>query len=209
MVSSKIIIGVTGGIGAGKSTAEKFCRSWGFPAVDVDSFVHEILDTSEFVKSAILEHFNSEFNSVPLHKNGLIDRKAVAEKVFQYPESKQFIENLIHPHVKIHAFKWLNKQQKKESPCAVIFIPLLFESGMDKMVDVTINISASVKNRTNRLVKSKGWTLKDINARIKAQLDDDERCKRADFVVYNNSSNETFEKDLKKTIDYIINKNQK
>jgi len=120
MVSSKIIIGVTGGVGAGKSTAEKLCCSWGFPTADVDTFVHEILDGSNSVNSAILERFNSEFNCVPLLNNGLIDRKAVAEKAFQYPDFRLFLENLIHPLVKKHALDWINLQKKKRK----VYVPL-------------------------------------------------------------------------------------
>ena len=203
-ISSTIIIGVTGGVGAGKSAAQKFCRSWGFPNTDVDKYVHKILDDSNYVNSAILERFNSEFNCVPLLKNGLIDRKIIAEKAFKFHEFKLFLENLIHPIVKKNTADWICFQKKKKSKCAFIFVPLLFESGMDKMVDFSINISASVKNRTDRLIKNRGWTDDDISQRMKAQLNDDDRCNQADYIVYNNHSIETFEIDFKKTINFII-----
>ena len=202
-ISSTIIIGVTGGVGAGKSVAQKLCSNLGFPNSDVDKYVHEILDGSNYVKSAILERFNSEFNCVPLLKNGLIDRKVIAEKVFKFQDFKLFLENLIHPIVKKNTAEWIDLQKKSNSKCAFVFVPLLFESGMDKMVDSSINISASVKNRTNRLIKNRGWSEYDIIQRMNAQLDDDDRCNRADYVVYNNSSIETFEIDFKKTINFI------
>lgn len=203
-ISSTIIIGVTGGVGAGKSVAQKICSNLGVPNSDVDEYVHEILDGSNYVKSAILDRFNSDFNCVPLLKNGLIDRKAIAEKAFNFPEFKLFLENLIHPLVKKNADEWINLQKNINSKCAFIFVPLLFESGMDKMVDFAINISASVKNRISRLINYRGWTESDIIKRMNAQIDDDERSKRADYVVYNNGSIETFEIDFKKTINFII-----
>ncbi len=202
--SSTIIIGVTGGVGAGKSTAQNICSNLEFPAIDVDNYVHEILDGSNYVNSAILERFNSEFNYVPLLSNGLIDRKVVAEKTFKFLNFRLFLENLIHPIVKNYVLDWIILQKKKNTLGAFIFIPLMFESGMDKMVDFTINISASVKNRTNRLVNNRGWTKEDVKKRMNAQLDDDERCKRANYVVHNNSSIENFEIDFKKTINLII-----
>jgi len=204
MASSKIVIGVTGGVGAGKSTAEKLCCKLEVPAVDVDDFVHEILDGSESVKSAILERFKSQFNCAPLTENGLIDRKIVAEKAFRRRDFRLFLENLIHPLVKQRTLDWINLQINDKRPCSAVFAPLLFESGMDKMVDCTINISASAENRTDRLIKERNWTHQDIYARMEAQMDDDERCKRADYVVYNNGSIEKFKKDFKNTINLII-----
>jgi len=207
--SSTIIIGVTGGVGAGKSTAQKICSNLGFPNIDVDDFVHEILDNSKFVNSAILKRFKSEFNSVPLLKNGLINRKLIAEKAFKVPEFKLFLENLIHPIVKKYTADWICLQNKNNSNFAFIFVPLLFESGMDKMVDISINISAFVKNRTDRIIKNRGWTVDEVSRRMNAQLNDNYRSSNADYVVYNNSSIETFEIDFKKTINLIISTKEK
>jgi len=206
---STIIVGVTGGVGAGKSAAQKICSNLGFPNADVDKFVHKILDGSNFVNSAILERFNSQFNCVPLLENGLIDRKAIAEKTFKFQDFKLFLENLIHPIVKKESADWICFQKNNPSKCAFIFVPLLFESGMDKMVDLSINISATVKIRTNRLIKNRGWTKTDIILRMNAQIDDQERCNLADYVVYNNSSLETFEFNFKKIINLIISSNKR
>ena len=202
--SSTIIIGVTGGVGAGKSAAQKVCCNLEFPNIDVDKYVHEILDGSKFVYSAILERFKSDFNCVPLTENGAIDRNAIAEKAFRFPDFMLFLENLIHPIVKKNAADWILLQKLNNSNCAFIFVPLLFESGMHKMVDFSINISASVNNRINRLINNRGLSESDIIQRMNAQLDDDVRCNRADYVVYNNGSIESFEINFKKTINFII-----
>ena len=124
-ISSTIIIGVTGGVGAGKSAAQKLCCDLGLPNIDVDKYVHEILDASNYVNSAILDRFNSEFNCVPLLKNGLIDRKAIADKAFKFPEFKLFLENLIHPLVKKNTADWICFQKNNNSKSAFIFVPLL------------------------------------------------------------------------------------
>ena len=202
--SSTIVIGVTGGVGAGKSSAQKICSSSGYNTVDVDDYVHDILDSSKSVNSAILQRFKLDFNSLPLMENGSIDRKALAQKAFKFPEFRLFLENLIHPLVKNLVTKWIISQKSNNVSCAFVFIPLLFESDMDKLFDATINISASVENRSMRLINSRGWTPSDVYARINAQLNDDIRCKRADYVVFNNSSIENLEINLKKIINCII-----
>jgi len=202
--SYTIIIGVTGGVGAGKSVAQNFCDKLGFPNTDVDKFVHEILDDSKSVNSAILERFNSQFNAVPILNNGLIDRNAIAEKVFNFDDFKLFLENLIHPLVKKFTNEWICSKKAINSKCAFIFVPLLFESGMDNMVDVSINISASVNIRTQRLIKNRGWDKNKIMKIIDAQLDDEIRSKNADFVIDNNCSIKNFEENFYKIISSII-----
>jgi len=202
---STIIVGLTGGVGSGKSTAELFCKKLGVNTADADKIAHDILDNNCDVISNISDFFVKHHNTNVLQKNGKLNRQKIANFAFQNLQTLSFLENLIHPIVKQHALKWIDYQRKTNEKIAILIVPLLFESEFDKIVDVTAAIAADPLVRKNRLLKSKNWSVEHIEHRMKNQLSETERNNRADFIIDNNGSIESFEQNFNAFIKKLEN----
>jgi len=151
------------------------------------------------IQNLIVRHFKIEYN-VYVYKGGKLNKKIVAEYLFTNPVTKKYIEGLIHPLVKTHIEEWIKKHNNET---VFVFVPTMFETGFDAVMDVVINISSDVLSRANRVVDSRGCSLADFTNRVKQQMSEEERCMRSDYVVENNSSIEDFEKDIVKIIEII------
>ncbi len=207
--SSTIIVGLTGGVGAGKSTAEELCVSWGIPTTDADRWAHELLAHDTSVKRKIVEYFHRNYRVCPLLSTGEIDRSAVASKVFNDPPALAFLEELIHPLVREKAVAWVEEQRRRRSPLALLVVPLLLESGMEDMVDVVLAIAVSPEERRARLRQTRPWTDEETSARMARQLSESERRRRADYVVSNENTREEFARALRATLDHICSRSKR
>ncbi|NLF39264.1 dephospho-CoA kinase [bacterium] len=194
------IVGLTGGVGAGKSTAEALCRQWGVPTADADRWAHEVLEQDARVRASLAGYFAGRYGIEPLDRNGGIDRRAVAARVFDDPDALAFLEGLVHPRVRDRANAWAAEQRRNGVPLAVLVVPLLFESGMDTDVDRVIAIAASPDERVRRLGAARGWSEEEARARMARQLNEEERCRRAHAVVRNDGSIEEFSTALRQTL---------
>lgn len=179
-----MIIGVTGGVGCGKSTAVKIFRELGYRTLDSDDLVREVYARDSVVKDAIKEHFGKESISA---ENGEIDRTVLAGRVFANREELLWLENLVHPKVKVLRDKYITEAPGESW---VIEIPLLFEKNLESDYDITICLSAQNDLRLSRL-SQKGLSLEDAKSRIASQLPLEQKEKRADYVIYNNGNIET------------------
>ena len=182
-----MIIGLTGGIASGKSTVSKYLAEKGFNIYDADKIAKDISE-----KKSVQEEIILTFGNKILDKNGNIDRKKLKEIVFENKEKLEKLNGIIHPKV-IDFYKELKKQNTDE---IIIFdVPLLFESEIDKFCDKILVVISDYEIQLNRIVERDKIDRDLAEKIIKSQLSNEERIKKADVVIENNSSLEDlFEK---------------
>jgi dephospho-CoA kinase len=175
------LIGLTGGIGAGKSTALEAMRELGADVLSTDKVVHELYGCDR-LREALVQRWGQE--TAP---GGVVSRSAVAERVFSSDEERGWLERKLWPLVGERVAVWLALSRAKEPAprAAVVEMPLLFESGMDKACDVTI---ALVAERRLRLRRAAGRGQARLAEREARQLSQEEKASMATFVVPNDGT---------------------
>ncbi len=166
-------IAITGNIASGKSEVEKTIAQY-FPVYDADKIAHKFL--------------------------GNVDRRALGEKVFSDPIARKKLEEYIHPKVKDEILKIFSESKDK---CVFVSIPLLFETGFDKLFDKIIFVQCDDELRLKRLMKRNNFTKKQALKRMNSQLPQDEKIKKSDFVIHNNSSKEELSVQVENVITYF------
>jgi len=194
-----MIIGVTGGIGSGKSTFEKTVKDLDFSTIDADVIASEILIANDPLKNLIVRFFKAECD-VDVLIGGEINKKIIAKWFFTDSKTKKYIEGLIHPLVKTHIENWIEEHSNET---VFIFVPIMFETGFNEMMDKVINISSTILNRADRVMKNRNCSFADFHSRVKNQTCEEERCMRSDYVIENNDTIEEFEKNILKIIETI------
>jgi len=191
-------IGITGGIGSGKSSVSKILREKGFPVIDSDEAGHEILLDKE-VKEAILIKFGKKV----FLSNGEISRNDLGRIVFRDKASLEFLNLLTHPKI---MDKILSKiREKAEEGKRIIFIeaPLLFEAGLDKFLDLIIVVEAPLEERIKRVAFRDGKNPEEIDKILKSQK---KEYPRADYIINNDSDLQALEKKCNQIIDSLNEK---
>jgi dephospho-CoA kinase len=171
-----LAVAITGGIGAGKSTALESFRRHGAATVSSDEIVHHLLATDPEVKRALVERFGEEI----LGEDGAPDRERIAFKVFRDREALEFLEKLLHPLVSREYMTWREQLANLPNPpeVCVTEVPLLYEVGGEKRFDKVVVITAPRKLREAR----RGGAPDDRESRL---IPDREKVKRADFAYVN------------------------
>jgi dephospho-CoA kinase len=170
-------IGLTGGIGAGKSEALRALERLGAATLSTDAVTHELL-ASEEVRDLLVDQLGPE-----VAPGGRIDRGAVASSVFGDDEKRKWLESVIWPRVGEQVAQF--RESADDRPAAVVEVPLLFESGMEAVFDKTIAVVADEDVRAERAA-ARGHQL--VEARAARQLTQDEKAQKADFVVRNDGT---------------------
>lgn len=175
------LIGLTGGIGAGKSEALAALERLGAATLSTDSVVHELY-TQPVVRDAVVERWGQD-----VAPGGAVDRAAVARAAFASPEDRAWLESLIWPRVGQRIAAWREEVNAREPAprAAVIEVPLLFEAGMEKAFDATIAVVADDAVRSERAGARGHAALDERSAR---QLTQDEKARRATYTVVNDGS---------------------
>lgn len=173
-------IGLTGGIGCGKSTVASLFKKLGWSVLDCDQIVAYLLKRNQSIHAAIVDHFGAQI----LAAGGAIDKEKLAAIVFHHAIELTWLENLLHPHVHRYWKKAVYCFSKRNW---VIEIPLLFEHNLEIHFDVTLCVAASRQEQLKRLNK-RGWTVSQVQARLGRQLPVSIKVERADFVIFNNGS---------------------
>ncbi len=162
---------ITGNIASGKSQVEKII-SEKYPVYDADKIAHKILENLK------------DFYGYDVFTDGKIDRKKLGELVFSNPDLKKKLEEIIHPQVKQEILKIF----EQDLPVVFISIPLLFETGFDRLFDKIIFVSADSNLRLERLMKRNNFTKEEALRRIQSQGAEEEKIQKSDFVICNNST---------------------
>ena len=182
-----MIVGLTGGIASGKSTVSKYLAEKGFKVYDADKIAKDISE-----KKLVQEEIILNFGDKILTEDGKVDRKKLKEIVFADKDKLKKLNAIIHPKV-IDFYKELKEQNTDK---IIIFdVPLLFESGIDKFCDKILVVISDYKIQLNRIFEIDKIDRDLAEKIIKSQLSNEERIKKADVVIENNSSLEDlFEK---------------
>jgi dephospho-CoA kinase len=169
-------LGLTGGIGCGKSTALAYLQNLGWHTLQADALAKGLLDTEAEVKTAIAQQWPQVLNS-----DNTIDRSALAAIVFSDADSLRWLEGLLHPIVRRHWQEWLDRHNGQA--CA-IEIPLLFEKQLQGEFDATLCIAAS-DAAVYRRMQARGFSSDQVAARAERQWPLPQKIQAADFVIWN------------------------
>jgi dephospho-CoA kinase len=193
------VIGLTGGIATGKSTVEKILENLGAKVIDADKVVHKLL-SDENVKNEIKQYFPDAFDN-----KGNIDRKKLADIVFNDYEKKRILENILHPKVNQEIDGWI-EINKKENSDKVLFVsvPLMIETGSYKKYDKVILVYAPRELQIKRLIENKGYSYEEALARINAQMDMGEKRKYADYIIENTGSIQELEEKVEQLYEILL-----
>ena len=182
---SVLKIGLTGGIGSGKSTVADMFGQYGISIVDTDKIAREIVAPDQEALASIAKHFGPQV----IQNNGQLDRAKLRQQIFANPEEKHWLENLLHPIIRKRTVYLL---EQAKSPYVILVSPLLFETQQDRLVDKTIVVDVEEEKQIQRATRRDHDTIESIKKIIDSQIPRKERLDRADYVIDNNNDiNET------------------
>lgn len=173
-------IGITGGIGSGKTTVAEIFEAFGIPCYYADSRAKALMVEDEEVKSDLIEYFGVE-----LYPDGVLNRPWLAKRIFESEEDRSFVNGVVHPAVGRDFNKWAEEQ---DAPYVLREAAILFETGGYKLSDANILVTAPEEIRIERVVNRDGVTADQVKARMRAQWSDDHKRKLADFIILNDGN---------------------
>jgi dephospho-CoA kinase len=170
-----IVLGLTGSIGMGKSTAAKLFAEAGVPVYDADATVHKVYE------GEAAPAIEAAFPGTTV--NGKVDRAKLSARVVQDPAAIRQLEQIVHPMLRTYHQKFLEDAERSGAPVAVVDVPLLFETGGEKRVDAVVVVTTSPENQRERILARGTMTHEALDAILARQMPDAEKRKRADFIV--------------------------
>lgn len=170
-------IGLTGGIGSGKSTVASVFEVLGIPVYYADEAAKRLMNDDELLQQQIIQHFGPA-----AYKNKQLDRPYIASQVFDNKEKLELLNSLVHPATIRDAKQWMHKQT---TPYAIKEAALIFESGSQDQLDYIIGVSAPAPLRILRAMKRDGSTRDQVLARMSKQIQEVIKMRLCDFVIYN------------------------
>ncbi len=185
-----LTVGITGGIGSGKTAASDFLQSLGITIVDADVIAKQVVEPGEIAWQAIVDHLGPEV----MHLDQSLNRDELRQRVFRQPELRLWLESVIHPQVRKITIEQL---QQAQSPYRVLVSPLLFESGQVEMTDINVVIDIPQALQIERASARDQNDAATIQRIIDAQMARDERSSKADYVVDNSGSLEQLQTKLR------------
>lgn len=170
-------IGITGGIGSGKSTVAKLFEVMGIPVYNADDAAKRLMNEDEKLKASIKQLFGEA-----AYTNGLLNRKYIADIVFTNPQKLETLNAIVHPITLQDAELWMNKQH---SPYAIKEAALIFESGAQEQLDYVIGVYAPAPVRIQRTMQRDGVTREAVLARMNKQINETIKMRLCDFIITN------------------------
>lgn len=170
-------IGITGGIGSGKSTVADIFNVLGIPVYRSDDASKRLMVEDKDLKKNIIESFGEES-----YVNGILNRKYLAAQVFNDSQKIALLNSFVHPATINDAQRWTEKQN---TAYTIKEAALIFESGSDKFLDYVIGVKSPVDLRVTRAMTRDNVTREQVEARMKLQMDEDEKMKKCDFIIIN------------------------
>ncbi len=191
------IIGLTGGIGSGKSTVAKFIEEMGFPVYYSDIRAKDIVNDDEFLK----ENIKGLLGEESYDENGIYNRKFVAKTVFENEELLQKLNEMIHPAVRYDFENWVREQDSE-----YIFkeTALLFELGLDKDCHKSVLVTAEDNLRIKRVMDRDGKTYREVETIMDKQMPEKDKLRKTTFVIYNNNGIEELKHETEKVVNKLI-----
>ena len=193
-------VGLTGGIGSGKSSVSALFSDWGSYIFDADSVAKEILNHNETAQGEIIAEFGTDI----LDASNSIDKQKLARVAFQDENHQLRLNTIIHPYV----FSEIDSKfdlilAKKEHEIFVVDAALIYESGADTHMDYVIVVTSHLRLRTQRVMERGGLTREEFLDRVDLQWPDEDKVHMADFVIHNNGTEKDLLEESKKVFDRL------
>jgi len=173
-----IIVGLTGGVGSGKTTISKCFKTFGVPVYIADDEAKALMNRSKVIKRKLIELFGES-----AYRDGKLNRPFLASKIFTEKELLLKMNAIVHPKVASHFKRWLKKQN---APYVIKEAAIIFENKLESQYHYIITVIADEDLRIKRVMKRDNTSIEKIEAIIKNQLSDAEKIKKSDFVITNN-----------------------
>ncbi|MDG1332141.1 MAG: dephospho-CoA kinase [Crocinitomicaceae bacterium] len=188
-------IGLTGGIGSGKSTVAKVLESMGYPVFYSDQEAKNIMRSDQELQSDIIAHFGEK-----AYENGLLNRTYLAERIFSNPQDKTVLNELIHPRVRA---KFTEFAKSSDSKLVFNEAAILFETGAYSNFDKTLLVTAPSETRINRVMKRDNCSREDVLSIMNNQWSDDQKIPLADQII-KNGDDDTVLDQIEKTVQSLL-----
>lgn len=189
------VLGLTGGVGMGKSTAARLLKKVGLPVVDSDDLAREAVHPGTEGLAEIADEFGEGF----LKADGSLNRDKMASKVFQDEAARKRLEAIIHPRVRTVWEKQIDQWREQKRPVGVVVIPLLFEVDLQDSFDAVLCVACTANTQRARL-RERNWDDAQITARIAAQMDIAQKMDLADHVLWNEGAPELLMDQMKEIL---------
>lgn len=194
-----LVLGLTGGIATGKSTAAAFFKRKGIPVIDADQVAHRLMQPGRASWQAIKDHFGVEF----LQADQSINRQELGKLVFANPAQLQKLDHLLHPLINREMAAEVEKYRQQRAKMIVLDVPLLYESGEDKLCDQILVITLPEEEELRRLRKRNHLSKKEAQERLTSQMPLPEKEARANYVVDNAGTISELEEKLAHVLQKI------
>jgi len=192
------VIGLTGGIGMGKSTAAKCFASRGLPVIDTDELARELVEPGQ----PALEEIRKAFGASVVDSGGRLRRDEVAKAVFADSAKRERLEGILHPRIREAWLSQIDDLGKEEKPAAVVVIPLLFETDAAKHFTHIVCVACSSATQRARL-RERGWTAEQIEQRIASQWPIEKKISAAHFVIWSEGSVQVNEAQVNRILERL------
>jgi len=191
------VVGLTGGIGSGKSTVSAIFESLGIPVIDTDQLAHQLVEPGQ----PALDEIRNVFGDQCITPDGRLDRPFIRQRVFSNNEEKQKLESILHPKIRSRILAWITAL---DSPYCIVVIPLLLETGQTDLVDRILVVDTSENEQLKRVAARDRLTDNVILAIMDAQADRETRLAAADDIIENSSDMTLLESQVKALHSYYL-----
>lgn len=185
-----IRLGITGGIGSGKSTVTNIIKLLDIPVYIADIESKKLTESSPIIRQKLIKAFGSN-----LYNGNQLDKQLLASYIFNDKHKLATVNSIIHPEVDKHFCEWLEKNRHYD--IVALEAAILYESGMERLTDKIMVVYTPLEDRIQRTMLRDNTTRERVLDRINSQLSDDEKLKRADYVVYNDETKSLIQQSLK------------
>lgn len=190
------IIGLTGGIGSGKSTVAQLFVEEGFPLIDADVIAREVVAAGQPALQELADVFGADI----LEPSGELNRQLLAQRAFVDRETTDKLNAITHPRIQQRTQELFDAYREKDVEAVIYDMPLLVDNGLDRAMDWVIVVDVAAEERIRRVVEYRGLDEEDAQRRVKAQIPDGLRLAAADSVIDNNAAID----NLKPQVDQLI-----
>ncbi len=177
-------LGITGGVGSGKSVVCEYLKNKGVPVVSTDELARKAVMPGTAAYDQIVSYFGKDV----LSDDGTLNRKKLRSIITEDRNKKEMLEQFVHPEVFVQMEKEFEASKKKHAPIIAVEVPLLFEAGLEKKFDFVLTISVNADVRVKRLMARDQITRKEAEAFMGIQMPEADKIKKSDFVIDNNGS---------------------
>ena len=194
------LFGVTGGIGAGKTTVCRLLRESGVPILEADPLAKELTNRLPEIRQALTAEFGADVYA----ENGELNKERLSEIVFSDPEKRRRVNQIIHPHV-LQAIRHEAERLQREEGHELVGVEaaLIYESGMEQMLDAVVVVTAPLDKRIAWLQQRNQLTRAEVEKRMQAQMPVAEKIKRADYVLENDGSLDQLRARVHALLDWL------